>query len=367
MNIVIRADASIHIGSGHIMRCLVLADALKQEGHSILFAMRPQQGDMFDFVENKGFQTQALPKYEPIEPKHSADYEAWLQVSADGDAQDFIRLIDCADVVLIDHYGITDVWEQKVTSHYDCKLVAIDDLMRKHDVNLIVDQTLGRLPTDYLSSQTDKVLAGVDYALLNKRFSKLHRQQHTTSKIIENHKILVTMGGIDKPNATLKTLETLKNILSKGYVSKYSLSNPFFVTVLLSSRAVNYEEVQAYCEKESQWIKHIDFVDDMAAIMQEHSIAIGAAGSTSWERACLGVPSIIIPLADNQKYICQSLVEHGLSLSVALEDIDSLLLPALNQLIATHSEMRKRNLAVCDGQGVERVTKNIMQLIESIR
>ncbi len=138
------------------------------------------------------------------------------------------------------------------------------------------------------------------------------------------------------------------------------------VTALLSPKAFNYAEVRVYCDEENSWINHIDFVDDMAAIMQQHTLAIGAPGSTSWERACLGLPSIVVPLADNQKHICQSLVEHKISLSVQLEEINSLLLPALDQLIETYSEMRERNLAICDGKGVERVMKNIMQLIESV-
>ena len=353
MKIVIRVDASIHIGSGHVMRCLVLADAFKQQGHTVQFVMRPQQGDMFDFVERRGFKTLSLPMVPSIEPSHSADYQAWLQVSVNEDAQGFISLVSSSDIVLIDHYGVTVEWEKRIAAGLNCKLIVIDDLVRPHCADVIIDQTLGRQADEYRDSRAVTVLTGVKYALLNKRFSALHHQQNLVTQEIVNHKLLITMGGIDKPNATLKVLKALKG----------NLPDAMSVTVLLSPKAFNYAEVSAYCDEENSWINHIDFVDDMAAAMQQHTLAIGAPGSTSWERACLGLPSIVIPLADNQKHICQSLVKYKLSLSVKLEEIDTLLLPIFKQLTDEYTAMRKRNLRTCDGKGVERVMESIMQLL----
>ena len=98
MNIVIRSDASLHIGSGHIMRCLVLAEKLKTQGHLVSFASRPQQGDLIQFVEKKGFHVYLLNKPKQWKtPKNSSDYAASLQVSWQDDAQSFIQQIEDVD------------------------------------------------------------------------------------------------------------------------------------------------------------------------------------------------------------------------------------------------------------------------------
>lgn len=358
MNIVIRADASIHIGSGHVMHCLALADGLKSRGHSVQFVMRTQQGDMFDFVERRGFTALALPQESAVEPKNSADYPAWLQVPISKDLADFYTLVKRADVVVVDHYGITIEWERAVAERYGCKLVIIDDLVRSHEADLIIDQTLARDAAEYSQSHVSTVLSGTKYALLNERFSEVRARYgdplNKIDSIIEkNYKVLLTMGGIDKPNATLKTLEALKG----------NLPEDVSVTVLLSPKAINYDQVRAYCAEEIDWVTHIDFVDDMATVMKEHAVAIGAPGSTSWERACLGLPSIVVPLADNQKEICESLVKHELSLSLALDEIDEKLMPTFQTLIENYAHMNGRNLSACDGAGIKRVVSHIEQLI----
>ncbi|TBR37475.1 UDP-2,4-diacetamido-2,4,6-trideoxy-beta-L-altropyranose hydrolase [Marinomonas agarivorans] len=370
MKAIIRADASIHIGSGHIMRCLVLADELKQHGYSVTFVMRPQQGDMFDFVVKRGFTALALPATPAITPKHNADYEGWLQTSLHEELEGFFTTVIAADLMIVDHYGITCDWERQVRSHYRCPLIVIDDLMREHDANLIIDQTLARKADSYATSSVENVLTGIDFALINQGFAKWHEQQkqrlhQQTNTDIHQHRILLTMGGIDQPNATLRVLQTLQE--QQTEVQLQALKERIPVTVLLSPKALHYQAVSEYCKEHTDWITHIDFTDDMAEMMQRHTIAIGAAGSTSWERACLGLPSIVVPLADNQKYICQSLVEHGLSLSVSLDDINTHLVSSLQNLMANHSIMQQRNLALCDGLGVKRVMNHISELLKATK
>ncbi|MDN3385225.1 glycosyltransferase, partial [Pseudoalteromonas sp. APC 3358] len=164
-------------------------------------------------------------------------------------------------------------------------------------------------------------------------------------------RLLLSMGGIDAPNATLHVLDVLKKSV-----------NPPITTVLLSPKAPHYKSVTEFAVKHSAWLTHIDFVDDMATLMCEHDIAIGAPGSTSWERACVGLPSIVIALADNQQTICKNLEAVGAAISVELEAISKNLMKAYEQLIADYSKMRTINLQLCDGQGVKRLMKHITQL-----
>jgi len=357
MNIVIRADASIYIGSGHIMRCLVLASVLKEHGHQVSFASRPQQGDLIDFVRNKGFLVKELvaPTHWLI-PKDSADYAAWLQVPWQEDAQSFFQQVDSVDIVIVDHYGLNSEWEALCRAHLECKLFAIDDLLRQHQAEVVLDQTLSRTAIDYRQLNANGIaLTGCDFALLNSNFAKYRKKALQTSLLPLQPKVLVSMGGIDQPNATLQTLKTLSSI--KG-------DKPL-LTVLLSPKAPHYQIVKNFCTEQSSWITHVDFVENMAELMLNHHVAIGAPGTTSWERACLGLPNIIVPLADNQRTISEQLVKVGAAIKVDLSDLSRQLLTAYQTMLDSWDHMRLANLSLCDGLGVFRVTHCINQLSEN--
>ncbi|MEZ8887943.1 UDP-2,4-diacetamido-2,4,6-trideoxy-beta-L-altropyranose hydrolase [Vibrio sp. 10N.247.311.14] len=359
MKIVFRADSSIHIGSGHIMRCLVLASMLREHGHQISFACRPQQGDLLDFVRSKGFEVKELiVPSEWSTPKSSADYEAWLQVPWKVDVDSFVSTFDSVDLVIVDHYGINAEWEEHCKTQLQCKVFATDDLLRPHNADMILDQTLSRTPSEYECPELETtVLTGCDFALLNPNFVKYRQQAIQSSLHKSKPRVLVSMGGIDQPNATLKVLHELLAI---------SDDRPL-VTVLLSKKAPNYRSVKQFCTQNSDWIEHIDFVDNMAELMVQHHIAIGAPGTTSWERACLGLPSIIIPLADNQKTVTKQLVKAGAAIQVTLSDISSKLRNAYQIVINEWNQLRFTSLSLCDGLGAFRVTQCVNHLLAEKR
>lgn len=350
MKVVIRVDASLFIGSGHVMRCLVLADALKNIGHSISFACLPQTGDMTSYIEERGFQVVELnPPKELCKPQHEADYEAWLQRPSSDDALDFIQMVGSADLVITDHYAISNKWQQLVRQSMSCFLVAIDDLVREHDADLIIDQTLGRSPVEYSGSA--RALVGSEYAILAPKFASLRELAYMRVLPETRPKVLISMGGIDNPNATLKSLKSLVGKVCADF------------TVLLSPRAPHYQQVKSWCDLHSN-VQHQGFEADMASLMLKHDIAIGAPGTTSWERACLGLPSILIPLADNQTTICAQLLSHKAIMKVSLENMESHLLRTYQQAITQWHELFTSNLKLCDGLGTRRLVLEIQQLIE---
>ncbi|EGR3921541.1 UDP-2,4-diacetamido-2,4,6-trideoxy-beta-L-altropyranose hydrolase [Vibrio cholerae] len=354
MKVVFRVDASIWIGSGHVMRCLVLADALSKKGHQVEFACSPLKGDMRTFIRECGFNVITLA--EPlriIEPQHDADYEAWLQKSTTQDAQDFLAAVKAADLVVTDHYAIGAEWQEQIVVALDCCLLAIDDLGRCHRADLVLDQTLGRSEADYASSNTE-ALVGSEYALLRTDFSNKREAALSRQLSDESLRVLVSMGGIDAPNATLKVLENLCCRVNADF------------TVLLSPRAPHFQQVNAWCLTQPN-VQHQDFVSDMANLMLEHDIAIGAPGTTSWERACLGLPSIIVPLAGNQLFICEQLVKHDAAVHVDINDIPSMLHGAFLKVLKEWSQFKEANLAICDGRGVRRVIFEIEQLVSKKR
>lgn len=387
MNIVIRADASVHIGSGHVMRCLVLAKALQANGHQVGFITRPQQGDMVDFITQQHIKLIALPSpLTPLIPTSNADYAAWLQVSELDDAENTIALIDeNIDLMIVDHYGINHAWQEQVKTQLQCSIMAIDDLVRPHSADIILDQTFSRKAEDYISvakisseitslaitdpditnaevtssaltnvgitnSATTNILTGCQFALLAPRFAELRGQAFCKQLHAGKMKVLISMGGIDNPNASLKVLLSLESLTAKP-----------LVTLLLSQRSPHFEQVNAFCQSRSAWITHIEFTHSMPELMLEHDLSIGAPGSTSWERACLGLPSIVIPLAENQQQICTVLESVGAVLRVELERIDSELLPAYQHILANWVKFQQVNLSLCDGLGSQRVVQCIEQ------
>ncbi|MBH0067368.1 UDP-2,4-diacetamido-2,4,6-trideoxy-beta-L-altropyranose hydrolase [Pseudoalteromonas sp. NZS100] len=352
MRVVFRVDASIHIGSGHVMRCLVLAQELKHIGYDVLFATRAQKADLNTLISRRGFELIALQKpYEWSIPNHSSDYAAWLQVSEEQDSLDFINRVKYADLVIVDHYGIGIIWHETIKSKLNCILTVIDDLVREHRAHIIVDQTLNRQPSNYEKTFPCKALTGTEYALLNPEFIKQRQLQHSNPNA---HNILLTMGGVDKPNATLKVLQTLATV-----------QQPRPTTVLLSQRAPNYPAIKEFAKNHSTWVKHIEFVDNMAIFMGQFSLVIGAPGSTSWERACLGIPSILVPIADNQNDIANALVNAGAIKIINIEDIGNQLLASIDHLVTHWQYYSNLNFALCDGMGVKRVTQTIKEALQT--
>jgi len=359
VNIVIRTDASVHIGSGHVMRCLVLAQGLTTHGHRVSFACRPQTGDLVTFIENKGFCVYKLAQSETeLTPATSADYAAWLQVPWQQDTLDLLTQVTAADLVIVDHYALNANWQQYIQQALNCKIMVIDDLVRSHHADLILDQTLLRRSDEYqLTHDTihhkSKVLTGCEFALLNPQFSYYREQVLTDDQLSIRPKVLLSMGGIDQPNATLSVLTAL--------AAEAVFTRPR-VTVLLGPRAPHYQQVLDFCMQHNDWITHLDFVDNMAELMLLHQVAIGAPGTTSWERACLGLPSIIIPLADNQQTISRNLVAVDAAYKVELDDINLQLISTYQRLLQNWSALKKNNLKLCDGLGLNRV----LQAIETL-
>ncbi len=351
MKIIFRVDASHLIGSGHVMRCLAIAEGLDEKGYDILFACSPLEGDMREFIRTSGFKLITLSKpQKTIKPLHDADYESWLQKSTVEDAQDFITSVTSVDLVVTDHYAIGAEWHELVVSALNCYLFAIDDLGRCHKADLVLDQTLGRSEKDYTQPNT-RILIGSEYALLRSDFGR--KREAAFSRRLSNTplKLLVSMGGVDAPNATCKVLETLSDQFNAE------------ITVLLSKKSPNFQEVKALCSMQSN-MRHQEFVHDMASLMLEHDFAIGAPGTSSWERACLGLPNIVIPIAKNQKFICEQLVKHKAAVHLDIRDIKSKLHGACQQVLQNWSQYKEANLSLCDGRGARRVIFEIEQLLK---
>lgn len=211
MKIVFRTDASIQIGTGHVMRCLTLADELTRQGHECRFICREHPGHLGCLVNSKGYDLTLLPppSDQPLQQTNSEtdDYELWLGAPWQEDARQTLDAISSLnpDWLVVDHYALDAHWERTLSSTVD-KIMVIDDLAnRPHECTLLLDQNLGRIASDYdeLLPTTCQRLIGPRYALLRPEFAALREQSLKRRGKPELKRILISLGGVDRTNRDL--------------------------------------------------------------------------------------------------------------------------------------------------------------------
>ena len=362
MKIAFRADASLLMGSGHVMRCLTLADALKAKGAECHFIGREHPGHLLEVILQRGFAVTALPVELPQPSTNTQDargnvkearHAPWLGCDWQTDAQQTraILAILQPDWLVVDHYALDQRWEAALLPHYQ-KLLVIDDLAdRHHHCDLLLDQNLGRQPQDYarLVPAQCKVLTGPQYALLRPEFAalrpySLQRRQPPTLK-----HLLITMGGVDQLNATSQVLQALKTC---------PLPADCRITVVMGLQAPWLQQVREQAQDMLWPTEVLVNITDMAQRMADSDLAIGAAGSTSWERCCLGLPTLIIVLAENQQPSAHALeASHAARLIGAMIDIATQLPLGVRELTDSACQMQMSHAAsvITDGHGVEKI------------
>lgn len=354
ITVAFRTDASFTIGSGHVFRCLTLADALKAKGANCHFLCREYPGHLLDVIRYHGHAASVispgavnLSDSDYTVPK-AQDYEWEIDARQSLEVMAKLR----PDWLIVDHYGIDGRWEETIRVN-DCKIMVIDDLAdRKHFCHLLLDQNLGRSADDYrpLVAKQCTVLTGPHFALIRSEFSELREWSlHRRKQSQPVERLLISMGGVDAPNATCKVLQALKSCC---------LPAECRITVVMGLKAQWTNHVQEIAKNMPWPTEVLVNVEDMAARMGSSDLAIGAAGSTSWERCCMGLPTILIVLAQNQESGAKALEAAGAAHLVGwVSDIGAKLPLVFKKLMTTGalSAMSTRASATTDGQGAKRV------------
>jgi UDP-2,4-diacetamido-2,4,6-trideoxy-beta-L-altropyranose hydrolase len=313
MQIAFRTDASLQIGTGHVMRCLTLADTLYAAGAQCTFICRPHAGHLLDLIKHRGHAVAVLPAADNLFT--TSDYPVhaqWLGAEWGSDSEQTRQALGRAvvDWLVIDHYALEQRWEGSLRNHA-LRILVIDDLAdRPHDCDLLLDQNLGRTEKDYkglLSSRT-QTLIGPKFALLRPEFAQWRDYSLSRRSSPQLKSLLITMGGVDPDNVTGKVLEALKVC---------DLPVDLDITVVMGPHAPWLADVKAKAALIPRQTQVLVSVNNMAELMAESDFCIGAAGGSAWERCVVGLPSMILILAANQHSTAMALQMNGAALLVS--------------------------------------------------
>lgn len=305
-----------------------MADALSKHGWCCAIVSSETS---YNFVED-------LNRYERIDPKS------------------FFQRQNPADLLIIDSYTLDYEYELHFRPLMK-KIMVIDDVPnRHHDCDILLDQTYARCTTSYknLVPIHCKLLIGEKYALLRKEFIKYRPKAYLRRKEFKEVKrVLVSMGGGDPDNHVLKILEILKRSTFSGEIELvlgFSEQNKFYIELYLETYPLHV---------------NIHINPNMAKLIYESDYAIGAAGSSMWERCCLGLPTFMVVCSNDQSLIAVNL--HDANAAINLGEIDSIDIKAAASKIESIMKdslrmgtLNKNAFAICDGLGVDRVVKEIL-------
>ncbi|MGM9956184.1 MAG: UDP-2,4-diacetamido-2,4,6-trideoxy-beta-L-altropyranose hydrolase [Peribacillus sp.] len=300
MQAYIRVDSSLEIGTGHVMRCLTLAGNLRKRGVTVRFICREHVGHSADLIEENGFEVFLLPVFQINgNTQNHTQYSNWLGAPLMVDVYQTKEILKTGstDLLIIDHYAIDEQWERKFRD-VSKKIMVIDDLAdRKHDCDVLIDQNYhehSKRRYETLVPSSCKKFLGPSYALLREEFHEQWKKQIIREGSLK--RILIFFGGIDQTNETGRAIESFLNlgrddIQVDVVVGK---SNPHIKE--LKTICQPYDHVHVYCQ-----------VSNIAELMGQADLSIGAGGSTTWERCYLSLPSIVWSVAENQVEICKGL------------------------------------------------------------
>lgn len=355
MQIAFRVDASATIGTGHLMRCLTLAESLKARGARTRFVLRQVPDFLRDMACNAGHEVVELgPPETPAEPclgdlRHSS----WLGTGQYRDAEDTsLALSDGRwDWVVVDHYALDARWETALRESAE-HILAIDDLAdRPHDCDVLLDQNFYRdLHRRYESkvSAHTQCLLGPRYALLRREFGQWRTQVAPRRGPVR--RILVFFGGVDADNHTLKAVEALGGIQGRHQVD-----------VIIGAAHPCRDQVARTCR--SHGYRCLIQPPNIAELMVQADLSMGGGGSTSWERCCLGVPTVALCLAENQRQLIVDAATAGLLYAPdpSVDLVSSLRrhLAAILDNASLREAISRRGMEMVDGRGALRIARQM--------
>ncbi len=337
--LIIRTDANSQIGIGHFMRCLAIAQAWKDHGGKSLFMMGTFSLPLELQLKSEGIEVLKIP--------------ATL-----GSIEDTIKTIGIAKEVMpfwiiLDGYHLDSNYQKKIKEE-GFRIMVIDDMahLPNYHGDILLNQNIHAEKLNYSAEPNTKLLLGTKYVLLRREFLGRKVVTREIPKIAK--RVLITMGGSDPENITLKVIQAIKELNL----------NDIEVAIVIGPDNPHADIIKEEISLSPFPFNIFSHVKDISELMCWADLAISAGGSTSWELAFMGVPNIVIYFAENQKEVAENLHKEQVAFNlghfkhVEIKQIKEI----LERLIFDKDlriEMSKRGKELVDGEGVDRVLMNL--------
>jgi UDP-2,4-diacetamido-2,4,6-trideoxy-beta-L-altropyranose hydrolase len=354
MKIAFRADASVQIGTGHFMRCLTLADELARRGAQIRFVSRYLPDYLAKLLAVKGYELALLDNTKNDAAFDELAHAQWLGCSQAQDLEGSLKaLSDRAwDWLIVDHYALDCHWESRLRPVVG-NILAIDDIAdRQHDCDVLLDQNFyADMNTRYVGKVPEhcRLLLGPRYALLREEFRQLRRQASPRKDTVQ--RILVFFGGMDADNYTGRAIQSLIGI---GIADMH-------VDVVIGAQHPCREAIEDACLRH-HFTCHVQ-TNRMAQLMAAADLSIGAGGGATWERCSLGLPTIAICTAENQRKQVADAAAEGMvyapDLKYRFDQVIGRHISSLVENSALRQLISRNALQAVDGKGVLRVVSSM--------
>ncbi len=338
--LIVRADATKHMGTGHLMRCLALAQALRTAGFDVTFITVCKSNSLHQRLIDEGFQVILLKRSHPDPTDWQATAKV-LQSHPNG-------------WVVLDGYNF-DSFYQRSIKEAGYRLLVIDDVahLNRYCCDILLNQNIKAERLHYAPDEDTRLLLGPRYALLRTEFLDWTSLKRNIPDVAR--RVLVTLGGEDSDNQTLKVIQAIQQVNIDG----------FEAMIVVGSANPHRKKLQTECRKSQIPSRLIRKALDMAELMAFADMAVSAGGSTCWELAFMGLPTLIIILTDNQRMVAEGLEEAGTAANlgwykyISQSDIRK----ALEKLAAgakERAEMARCGRELVDGKGTKRLLREIM-------
>jgi UDP-2,4-diacetamido-2,4,6-trideoxy-beta-L-altropyranose hydrolase len=357
LRIAMRVDASTRIGLGHVKRCLSLAHALRERGAQVSFVARALGVDVAAMAAADGFSATMLPAPEPgdVLPADPVAHAPWAETGWHADARQTVAALGALDVdwLVVDHYAFDARWHTAVRDGLGCRIAAIDDLAdRAMAVDVLIDHNHaddhrrkyeGRLPGHAV------LLGGPRFALLGPAYATAAR--HVFQPQV--HSIGIFMGGADAGNFSARALE--------GCRQAGGFDGP--VEIATTTSNPHLEDLEAAARRDGRTTLSVN-LPELSGFFARHDLQIGASGGATWERCCIGAPTLGLIVADNQKQVLLPLSRLGVvhALPSVRPDAASIgrEVRLLIDNVGLRHQLSQRAAALVDGLGARRAAAQLI-------
>ena len=331
-NLAFRVDAGNHMGNGHLMRCLALAQAWQDTGGEAVFITACRNDNLLQKLKAEGFTVHLLPS-------EDSGWEEVRRIIAGYDN----------DWVVLDGYHFDETYQQGIKDD-GYKLLVIDDRahLGHYYADIILNQNLHAGQLRYTREPNAQLLMGTEYTLLRREF--LAYKDNGREIPERANKILVTMGGSDPNNISLKVIQALGQVNVPGIEA----------TVAVGVGNQNNGMLEKAVGESPVPVKVVNYANNMPGLMAEADVAVTAVGITLWEICFSGLPALVIAHSDYQRASLRAIEQEGVAVSLGWQQdvVAGEIAEGLRRMIASPELRRSMSCTqqrMVDGLGAKRV------------